>query len=305
MKKSLIFRQSKTKKEKIFFFRPAKILLICVCLFACALFTISAEASAPDSTKELLGNSPQVNVYAGGRRIFEGQTPLIESVTYVSLRAFSDEMGADSVSWNAKTKTATVTAGKVTIKVTDGTKFIDASERILYCPTGIRNINDRLYVPIRAISTALSLDVEWDGATRSALLSESLTPFVGGKSFYNSDDFYWLSRIINAEAGGEPFMGKIAVGNVVLNRVRSSAYPNTIYKVIFDRKHGTQFSPVSFGTIYNTPNAESVLAAKICLEGYSLSNQILFFVNPKYATSNWIERNRPYAFTIGGHNFYN
>ena len=74
--------------------------------------------------------------------------------------------------------------------------------------------------------------------------------------------------------------------------------------MIFDRKHGTQFSPVAFGTIYQTPTASSIIAAKICLEGYSLSNDILFFVNPKLATSTWIERNRIYEFTIGNHHFY-
>ena len=89
-----------------------------------------------------------------------------------------------------------------------------------------------------------------------------------------------------------------------MNRVRHSAYPNTIYGVIFDRKNGTQFSPVAMGTIYNTPSQSSIIAAKICLDGYSVDTRILFFMNPKIATSNWISKNRPYAFTIGNHKFY-
>ena len=121
---------------------------------------------------------------------------------------------------------------------------------------------------------------------------------------YDADEVYWLSRIISAEAKGEPMKGQIAVGNVVLNRVRSSAYPNTIYGVIFDRKHGTQFSPVSFGTIYQKPTASAEIAAKICLEGYSLSEDILFFLNPRASTNFWIVKNRPFAFTIGNHDFY-
>ena len=100
-------------------------------------------------------------------------------------------------------------------------------------------------------------------------------------------------------------MRYVAVGNVVLNRVRHKSYPNTIYGVIFDRKHGTQFSPVSFGTIYNKPSESSIIAAKICLEGYSISDTALFFMNPRIATNNWISKNRPYAFTIGNHDFYN
>jgi N-acetylmuramoyl-L-alanine amidase len=74
--------------------------------------------------------------------------------------------------------------------------------------------------------------------------------------------------------------------------------------VIFDKKYGVQFSPVANGTIYNTPTEESIIAAKICLEGYSLSNDILYFVNPKLAPNSWMANNRPYAFTIGNHAFF-
>lgn len=121
---------------------------------------------------------------------------------------------------------------------------------------------------------------------------------------YSENDLYWLSRIIHAEASGEPFDGKVSVGNVVLNRVRSKNYPNTVYGVIFDKKHGTQFSPVSYGTIYNTPNADSIRAARKCLEGYTLNNEIIFFINPDIATNFWIVKTREYVMTIGNHDFY-
>ena len=64
---------------------------------------------------------------------------------------------------------------------------------------------------------------------------------VKADSAYDYEDLYWLSRIISAEAKGEGFTGQIGVGTVVLNRVRSSQFPNTIYGVIFDRKNGTQY----------------------------------------------------------------
>ncbi len=75
---------------------------------------------------------------------------------------------------------------------------------------------------------------------------------------------YWLARIIEAEAGGEPYKGKVAVGNVILNRVKSKDFPNTIYNVIFEYFGNIpQFSPVQEGTIYNTPSKESMNAAKM------------------------------------------
>ena len=79
------------------------------------------------------------------------------------------------------------------------------------------------------------------------------------------DDLYWLSRIISAESRGEPLEGQIAVGNVVLNRVASADFPDTIYGVIFDDRWGGQFTPVRNGTIYQVPSARSVEAAGLSL----------------------------------------
>jgi N-acetylmuramoyl-L-alanine amidase len=89
-----------------------------------------------------------------------------------------------------------------------------------------------------------------------------------------------------------------------MNRVSSELFPNTIWGVIFDRKYGVQFSPVANGTIYDAPSYSSILAAKICLEGFSVSDEILYFLAPRYATSSWISQNRDYVFTVENHEFY-
>ena len=245
-----------------------------------------------------------VNVTLDGKRILEDEAVIINSVTYVPVRRFSEIVGADSVSWNASTRTATVKKSGTSITIQEGAYYISAKDRCFYTVERILNIGGSLFVPIRPICKAFCIDVGWDAATRTAQLKSTGKTLVSGADFYKSGDLYWLSRIISAEASGEPLKGKIAVGDVVLNRVDSKSYPNTIYGVIFDRKNGTQFSPVAMGTIYRKPSAESVVAAKMCLEGYSLSDSILFFMNPKIATNNWISNNRPFAFTIGNHDFY-
>ena len=127
---------------------------------------------------------------------------------------------------------------------------------------------------------------------------------VKADSTYDYEDLYWLARVISAEAKGESFTGQIGVGTVVLNRVRSKEFPNTVKGVVFDQKYGTQFTPVANGTIYQTPTASAVVAAKMCLDGYTLSNSVLYFLNPRIATSSWIVQNRKYAFRIGNHDFY-
>ena len=105
-----------------------------------------------------------------------------------------------------------------------------------------------MYVPVSNLSRAFYLSYAVS-TTGSLSLSGTPRAVVSGSAFYDADVVYWLSRIISAESRGEPLIGQIAVGNVVLNRVRSSAFPNTVWGVIFDRKWGVQFSPVSNGTI--------------------------------------------------------
>ena len=127
---------------------------------------------------------------------------------------------------------------------------------------------------------------------------------VKADSAYDYEDLYWLARIISAEAKGESFTGQIGVGTVVLNRVRSKEFPNTVKGVVFDQKYGTQFTPVANGTIYEAPTQSAIVAAKMCLDGYTLSDSVLYFLNPRIATSSWIQNNRKYAFRIGNHDFY-
>ena len=245
-----------------------------------------------------------VSVLLNGTKILDGQAQIIGSTTYVPLRKFCNAMGWCNVSWNGATNTATVSTGTLTVSATQNALYISANGRYFYTVDKVLNLDGTLWVPIRPMAKAYGLDLSWDGDARAVRLTSAGQTLISGDRFYKSDEVLWLARIIQAEAGGEPFLGKIAVGNVVLNRVKSPQYPNTIWGVIFDRKHGTQFSPVSFGTIYNNPSQQSIIAAKICLEGYSVTTKALFFMNPRLSTSSWISDNRPYLFTIGKHDFY-
>jgi N-acetylmuramoyl-L-alanine amidase len=121
----------------------------------------------------------------------------------------------------------------------------------------------------------------------------------------SSADLYWLSRIIHSESASEPYNGKVAVGNVVLNRVQSKSFPNSVYGVIFEYyKNIPQFSPVADGTIYNTPSEESVRAARDSLNGVKPVGNATYFFNPSKAEGRWIVQNKTYVMRIGGHVFY-
>jgi N-acetylmuramoyl-L-alanine amidase len=74
--------------------------------------------------------------------------------------------------------------------------------------------------------------------------------------------------------------------------------------VVFDRKNGVQFEPVSNGTIYDAPTDSALLAAKLCLEGASVVGDCLYFYAPALSKGTWIVANRTYHTTIGCHRFY-
>lgn len=276
--------------------------LMAVLLLSAAMM-ISTSA-ATERRYDFPADAASVRVTLDGREVLTDEAVILRSVTYVPLRSFSELAGADEISWNARTATATVKKGPTTISVANGYYYIVASGRYFYTAEPILNISGRLFVPIRPLAKAFCMELSWDHASRTVVLRSTEKTLTPASAYYDSDDLYWLSRIISAESAGESLYGQIAVGNVVLNRVASRQFPNTVYGVIFDRVGGTQFSPVAMGTIYRAPAISSVIAAKICLEGYSISSEILFFMNPRIATNNWISKNRPFAFRIGNHDFY-
>ena len=228
---------------------------------------------------------------------------VINGVPYVAIRAFVEGIGAAKVTYSSASRTITLTGNGHNVSVSDGAYALYADGRVLFSASPSVILSDgRMYVPASVLARALSLSVLADSA--AVRMSGTARPITPGAKYYAGDAVYWLSRIISAESKGESLIGQIAVGNVVLNRVRSADFPNTIYSVIFDRKYGVQFSPISNGTIYDTPTATSILAAKICLDGFTVSGDVLYFLRPSASTSSWIVRTRPYKFTIGNHYFF-
>lgn len=240
-------------------------------------------------------------VYVKGTRLSVSSIR-INGIDYIPFRAAANAVGA-SYSYNASAKTSVMRLAGLTVSATDGNYAVTANDRPLFgmSPTVIMS-DGRMYIPATAFAkaTGLSLSVGDGGVS----FVGTVKPLASASKFYREDEVFWLARIIHAESSGEPLIGKIAVGNVVLNRVRSAYYPNTIYGVIFDRKYGVQFSPVSNGAIYNTPSYASRLAAKICLEGFDLSEGAFFFLRPELSSSSWIPDSREYLFTVGKHDFY-
>ena len=115
----------------------------------------------------------------------------------------------------------------------------------------------------------------------------------------NSSNVNLLSRLVYGESRGEPYTGQVAVAAVVLNRVKSSSFPNTISGVIYQ---SGAFTAVSDGQINLTPNSTATKAAQDALNGWDPSYGAIYYFNPNTATNKWIW-SRPVTVTIGKHRF--
>ena len=271
-------------------------LLLCGVILLC----ISQNALALD-TAASAEEAPQVSVWLNGKPMEFTIRPLLQNgVTFVSLYEFGTMMGCE-VLWHDGY--ATVTRGdELSAVCTPGQIYMTANGRALYLPTPAKIINDRIMIPIRALATVFDMGVEWDGQLMRVNLSGGGL-LTSGDDYYDYDTLYWLSRIISAEARGEPLIGQIAVGNVVFNRVADEEFPETVYGVIFDQVNGVQFTPTATGTVYAKPREISVIAAKLCLEGADYSCGATYFASDKVVTC-WAMLNKDLLVTIGTHRFY-
>lgn len=118
-----------------------------------------------------------------------------------------------------------------------------------------------------------------------------------------------LYKIVEAEAGGEDRTGKILVANVVLNRLQSPQFPDTIEEVVFQQEDGVaQFSPIANGSFdAAVPDTDTVEAVEAALEGEDYSQGALYFVARQYADGEnmkWFDNTLEKVFVHGGHEFY-
>lgn len=298
--------------------KKLSISLVCIVLTAAVAAT---PALADEETPDLvLGESASMTTDAdSGEKVYpavsmtdtlvyvDGEFACIadpifdDGTNYVPFCAMSEALGAAEVEWNVEKGTASAKADGLEITVAAGDVYMIANGRYLYMEDGATVKDGTLMLPVRALCKAFGANVTWSPAERAVEITATGIPIASADDYYDEDSLYWLAHIINAESGNQPLDGKIAVGNVVMNRVHSPGFPNTVYKVVFD---GCQFSPAVSGSVYCKPNAESWIAAKLVLDGADVAGESLYFAANRVAATCWAGRNRTVTMQIGGHTFF-
>lgn len=143
--------------------------------------------------------------------------------------------------------------------------------------------------------TAAALGVTLSGSGSSSASAAASASSTG----YVSSDHRLLAKLVHAEARGEPYKGQVAVAAVVLNRVSSASFPNTVSGVIYQ---SGAFSCVSNGSINNTPDSSCIRAALDALNGWDPTGGCLYYYNARTAKDKWIF-SRTVQTVIGNHSF--
>ena len=274
--------------------RSALALLLALCLLCPGL------AAAADD-----GGAQSVPVYIDG--LLSARAYVSGEAVFLPPEAVCAAAGL-SMSWSEDggTLTLSVPGAVLTGHKDDG--YFEADGRYIYAPDGWLVKGDVLYLPSDAVERLFGVKINVsEKRDRLELSTDKLAVISGGASYYelnyDAELLYWLPQIINAEAKFEPLAGQIGVGNVVMNRLSSPDFPDTIFEVIYDTEHTVQFEPISTGGIFQEPTEQATIAAYLCLEGYSTVGGSLYFVNPEFG-SGWFDSSLELVDTIGHHNFY-
>lgn len=166
-----------------------------------------------------------------------------------------------------------------------------------YTTDGIFGTRTRQAVISFQKDNGLSADgIVGEQTLRALGISES-----GGNSYggYSSSDYDLLARIISAEARGEEYLGQVAVGAVILNRIEHPSFPDTLSGVVYQKG---AFSCLNDGQFYEPVADSAYIAARDAINGLDPSGGAIYYYNPSTATSKWIF-SRPVITTIGNHRF--
>lgn len=261
--------------------RKHKIIKIIILLLIVIILPVVSKVQTQAVSRQIF-----ITVKINGHIINMDSLPYIKDQrTMVPIRFVAESLNAD-VEWFGKEKKAVIKDTDKVIELVIGSNKITVNGEEKIMDTTVELVNGRTMVPIRFVAENMDCTVKWDGLTYTALISRenAVVPAscISNRS-YTDEDIIWLARIVDVEARGLSMEARLAVANVVLNRRDSSKFPGTIYGVIFDKEYTVQFPPAhKDGFRELVPTSDSVIAAKMALEGINNISSSLYFNNAPF-----------------------
>lgn len=299
-------------------------LLVAVVL-TCTLAGMVTTADAAASTGALTWVDAAGGFYLNGKQITNMKLMNVNGVPYCMVKYFfENSLATAKVYWanNGSNVQGTTTNGEsLTLLAQPGSQYMYVNGQSVYVPNGVKIKDGYTMAPIdqlAAVFSGSSTYFDWNlnayvvttgtylaaSAAQTAPAAQPAANTTSADSYQSSGNYDpqaldLIARVINAEAGSMSLEGKVSVGNVIMNRVASPEFPNTVYGVLYQRN---QFTVVNSARFQNTPSAESVTAAKMAMDGVNYVPGAMFYNVSGMRT--WASTHRPYLMTFQGHDFY-
>ncbi len=241
-------------------------------------------------------------VYVGDTLVTSFEATYIDGVAYAPVCLFASAVDANEHSVSDNGDTAKVKTDGISLSASVKDPYIIANGRVIpFAKSGKPKVtvavdSGKVIAPISALAKAFLCTVsEKDDGIH---VSRSDGYIKSADDFYDSEALYLISHVVYLEAGNESFNGKLAVASVIMNRVNSAEFPDTVKNVVYQEN---QFTVVDSSRFDEEPNADSLIAAKMVLEGYTYDKRIMFFNS---TGTGWASENRNYMYKLGSHYFY-
>jgi len=272
--------------------------------FTAIVLVCTAPLTAAASHGEVVED---VSILVNGTQVeLEDPVRMLEGRLFLPIAQIASLFGA-TVGWDGEKEAATIkTAAGDTIMLRDGVPTVYVNETRYILDQAPFLDNGKMHVPIRYVANLLQASALWNDEQRIAEITatESVDEVIAA-SFteaepYTEEDFMLLAKLTQVEAGYESYEGQLAVANVILNRVKSSKFPDTIRDVIYS---GKQFPPAHNGLLDKAEPNESVLrAVQDALDGKNNVEDAVYFHNPKVDGGSYWKKLKAVV-TIGNHRF--
>ncbi|MGE6678945.1 spore cortex-lytic enzyme [Bacillus thuringiensis] len=221
---------------------------------------------------------------------FIGLSLMVSSIQLKNVEAFSNQViqrgasGEDVIELQSRLKYNGFYTGKVDGVFGWGTYW------------ALRNFQEKFGLPVDGLAGAKTKQMLVKATKYDKSTANKGTNVPNG---YSQNDIQLMANAVYGESRGEPYLGQVAVAAVILNRVTSASFPNTVSGVIFEPR---AFTAVADGQIYLTPNETAKKAVLDAINGWDPTGNALYYFNPDTATSKWIWT-RPQIKKIGKHIF--
>lgn len=291
-------------------YRRSACALLCAALMLAALCPMAAadDAAAPESTAAPARERPELEdarVYING--LLSGRAFVKSGTAYIALSDIGEMYSVD-IRTQVTDSGFTASAPGLELSAERDAGYAEANFRYIYLPQGYITCGQDVYLPLDAIGRIFSLTCELTDAGTVEISTVQVRMISGSEDYYSThfsaDELYWLPHVAYVEALDEPLAGIMGVISVVLNRVESKKFPDTIFEVLYDTDTVVQFTPAATGSMHGKPPELYYIATYLVLEGYNTVGKSTYYVNPANNGNYWFRENRTYVTAIGNHEFY-